>query len=122
MWRSPTPVRVRKPDVDMGEGSSKGMHLHPQPQHYQHDDDLSPFASPVRNLLADAHRQRISRHRHVWAPPATPPEYWTIEFPTTQQAAEINRRAEDMHIDKRRRIEMEALSKNGRFVRRDKQK
>lgn len=105
MWKSPTPVRTRKPDL--GESSSRK--LQPElPEPLQHDDDFSPFASPVRDRQADAHRQRISRHRHVWAPPATPPDYWTIGFPNTQQAAEINKRAADMHMDKRRKIEMEA--------------
>ena len=104
MWKSPTPVRVRKPEL--GECSRK-----PQPEAPQlaeSEGDESPFASPIREHQADAHRQLISRHRHVWAPPATPPDYWTIEFPDTQKAAEINKKAADMHTNKRRRIEREA--------------
>lgn len=104
MWKSPTPVRVRK--AEPGE-CSRGL----QPKEHQileSDGDESPFASPIRGEQADAHRQLISRHRHVWAPPATPPDYWTIEFPDTQKAAEINKRAADMHTNKRRRIEKEA--------------
>lgn len=55
----------------------------------------------------EKHKQQVSRHRHQWAPPSTPPDYWSIGFPTTQEVANINKRAEDMHVDKRRRIENE---------------
>ncbi|THH09467.1 hypothetical protein EW145_g1985 [Phellinidium pouzarii] len=72
---------------------------------------------PCRNV--EQHKKRISRHRHQWAPPTTPPDYWNIGFPTTQEAADINKRAEDIHDDKRRRIESEANSGTGRFIRRN---
>ncbi|EJD03991.1 uncharacterized protein FOMMEDRAFT_106370 [Fomitiporia mediterranea MF3/22] len=58
--------------------------------------------------VAMHHRQQISRHRHQWSPAKTPPDYWNIGFPTTQEAADINRRAADMHAQKRRRVEEEA--------------
>ncbi|KLO13662.1 hypothetical protein SCHPADRAFT_997197 [Schizopora paradoxa] len=116
MWKSPTPLRVRKPEL--GE-CSRGLRPE-EPQILESEGYESPFASPIRGNQGDAHRQLISRHRHVWAPPATPPDYWTIDFPDTQKAAEINKKAADMHVNKRRRIEREAQSKNGRFVRRDR--
>ncbi|KAI5123623.1 hypothetical protein M0805_003437 [Coniferiporia weirii] len=92
------------------------------------DPVLPPvWKSPIANqILEDPHRgigeihkKRISRHRHQWAPPTTPPGYWNIGFPTTQEAADINKKAEDIHANKRRRVETEADAGNGRFIRRN---
>lgn len=54
------------------------------------------------------HVHEISRHRNRWEAPATPPGYWDINFPDTQEAAAINLRARDMHVQKMRRVEAEA--------------
>ncbi|KAH8120283.1 DNA repair protein endonuclease SAE2/CtIP C-terminus-domain-containing protein [Phellopilus nigrolimitatus] len=72
----------------------------------------SPTAKPTIDnkhpMDVEQHKKYISRHRHQWAPPTTPPDYWNIGFPTTQEAADINRRAGNIHVDKRRRVELEA--------------
>ena len=56
----------------------------------------------------EKHKQEISRHRNNWAPPSTPPKYWSIGFPTTQEVREINREAEEMIEAKKARVEAEA--------------
>jgi len=50
-------------------------------------------------------------------PPNTPPDYWAIGFPDTQQVADINRRAKDMKTAKRKFIEDEASKEDGRYKR-----
>lgn len=54
------------------------------------------------------HKKDISKHRHKWALPATPPKYWSIGFPTTQEVEDINNHAREMSNDKRKAAEMEA--------------
>ncbi|KAI6118741.1 DNA repair protein endonuclease SAE2/CtIP C-terminus-domain-containing protein [Pisolithus croceorrhizus] len=56
----------------------------------------------------DQHKHRVSRHRHHWHRPKTPPAYWEIGFPDTQEASDINRRAAAMHEKKLVDIEVEA--------------
>lgn len=43
------------------------------------------------------HRNRVSRHREEHPRNPTPPEFWAIGFPTTQQVAEQNAVADEMH-------------------------
>jgi len=62
-----------------------------------------------------AHRQAISRHRHQWQRPTTPPAYWKIGFPDTQEVANINERAEEMHEQKQRMMEKEAGKPDGKY-------
>ena len=54
-----------------------------------------------------AHKKQISRHRHRWEAPQTPPGYWDISFPDTQEVEDINHRARQMHARKRARTESE---------------
>ncbi|KAJ7102473.1 hypothetical protein B0H15DRAFT_814794 [Mycena belliarum] len=61
-----------------------------------------------------AHKQAISRHRHNWARASTPPSYWHIGFPTTQEAESINEKAARMHSQKRHDVEAEAAG-GGRY-------
>ncbi|KAJ7785711.1 hypothetical protein B0H16DRAFT_1487726 [Mycena metata] len=61
-----------------------------------------------------SHKQDISRHRHNWAQGITPPDYWNIGFPSTQEAEKINERAAVIHQQKRRRVEEEA-ERGGRY-------
>ncbi|EIN07620.1 hypothetical protein PUNSTDRAFT_114129 [Punctularia strigosozonata HHB-11173 SS5] len=63
------------------------------------------------------HRNEVSRHRQQWAGPSTPPGYWDIGFPDTQQAAEINRRAHRMIERKGENIRHEANRPNGKYKR-----
>ena len=53
-------------------------------------------------------KQEISRRRHNWAPLPTAPKYWSIGFPDTQEAREIDREAEEMIEAKKARVEAEA--------------
>ncbi|EED78212.1 predicted protein, partial [Postia placenta Mad-698-R] len=53
------------------------------------------------------HRQEISRHRQQWERPLTPPGYWEIGFPDTQETSAINEKAREMHERKRARVEVE---------------
>ncbi|KAF9239649.1 DNA repair protein endonuclease SAE2/CtIP C-terminus-domain-containing protein [Melanogaster broomeanus] len=62
------------------------------------------------------HMQRISRHRHHWHRAKTPPGYWDIGFPDTQEASDINRRAAEMHKRKLINVEVEARNTNGRYM------
>ncbi|KAJ6573964.1 DNA repair protein endonuclease SAE2/CtIP C-terminus-domain-containing protein [Mycena vulgaris] len=55
-----------------------------------------------------AHKQAISRHRHDWERASTPPSYWQIGFPTTQEAEIINEKAATMHHQQRQNVEAEA--------------
>jgi len=81
------------------------------------------FASPMNvdeenEKEIERHKQEISRHRHNWAPPSTPPKYWSIGFPDTQEVREINRAAEEMIEAKKARVETEASTSGGRYRKR----
>ncbi|TRM59082.1 DNA repair protein endonuclease SAE2/CtIP C-terminus-domain-containing protein [Schizophyllum amplum] len=96
LWRSPTKSAARH---------------HPRCGHRE-DDDLQA------NEDIQAHRQAISRHRQQWTRAKTPPSYWEIGFPSTQEAADINERAREMHRDKMRVVDTEAKKEGGRYRRR----
>ncbi|KAG8880083.1 hypothetical protein FRB98_005351 [Tulasnella sp. 332] len=106
-WRSPSPSKQKRPTC----------------QHITAAQDMDSFvqgsfsmasALPIedQDLEADQdqHRRDISRHRHDWAPAGTPPDYWQIGFPTTQQIESINRRADAHYNAKRDRIARDANS------------
>jgi hypothetical protein len=71
-----------------------------------------------RRQAIASHKQAISRHRHRWTRGCTPPGYWDIGFPTTQQALEINEKAREMHRAKRQVVEAEAERADGRYRKR----
>ncbi|KAF9481755.1 hypothetical protein BDN70DRAFT_875891 [Pholiota conissans] len=83
----------------------------------------SPTSSPQKDRQKrrvaeiESHKKAISRHRHTWARAPTPPGYWDIGFPDTQEATEINRKAAEMHKRKQEEIEREA-ARGGRYRRR----
>ncbi len=109
LWRSPskTPVRSCKRH---GVDASFTSHRH-------HVRELSPSPSDNQpQTEIEAHKKQISRHRHNWARPQTPPGYWNIGFPDTQEARDINERAEEMHQRKLRDVEREA--ERGKWIRR----
>ena len=56
----------------------------------------------------EAHKQAISRHRAHWARGETPPRYWDIGFPDTQEVAAMNAEAARMHERKRARVAEDA--------------
>ncbi|PBK80097.1 hypothetical protein ARMGADRAFT_1003290 [Armillaria gallica] len=78
------------------------------------------WRSPKKNATPSPARRKkgISRHRYNWAQGGTPPGYWDIGFPNTQETKSINERAKEMHEKKRREIEAEAMRGDGRYVRR----
>ncbi|KAI8826632.1 DNA repair protein endonuclease SAE2/CtIP C-terminus-domain-containing protein [Fimicolochytrium jonesii] len=49
------------------------------------------------------HLQAVSRHRHVHKPPNTPPGYWDVDFPTTQEVAVNNKEAANNKAAKQNR-------------------
>ncbi|KAJ8453956.1 hypothetical protein ONZ45_g19496 [Pleurotus djamor] len=97
----------------------------PQPPLWRSPDSTPvkqrPSASPQTSKISvDRHKQNISRHRQQWVRGRTPPGYWNIGFPSTQEADEINLKAEEMHRLKQEQIEAEARKENGRYKRRDR--
>ncbi|KAG6816605.1 hypothetical protein H0H87_004697 [Tephrocybe sp. NHM501043] len=65
-----------------------------------------------------SHKQAISRHRHHWDRAKTPPMYWNIGFPNTQETEEINEQAKKMHQKKRDEVEAAVRREDGRYRRR----
>ncbi|KAJ6476047.1 DNA repair protein endonuclease SAE2/CtIP C-terminus-domain-containing protein [Mycena vitilis] len=70
------------------------------------------------NADITSHKQSISRHRHHWARPKTPPSYWSIGFPNTQEVVSINEKAREMHKQKQKIVEEEANKDGGRYKKR----
>lgn len=68
---------------------------------------VSPLTTPRRER-----KKGISRHRHQWAQGGTPPDYWNIGFPDTQEVESINERARAM-----REKRWDEVGKDGRYVR-----
>ncbi|KAG0706430.1 DNA repair protein endonuclease SAE2/CtIP C-terminus-domain-containing protein [Suillus ampliporus] len=66
----------------------------------------------------ERHKKDISRHRHHWYRAKTPPGYWDIGFPDTQETSDINQRAARMYAQKLGEVESEARSGKGRYVER----
>ncbi|TFK46043.1 hypothetical protein OE88DRAFT_1638951 [Heliocybe sulcata] len=74
-------------------------------------NDKSLDSSTARHgqpVTPTKHRNAISKHRAQWAAPKTPPGYWDIGFPDTQEAAAINERAREMRREKMREVEVES--------------
>jgi hypothetical protein len=67
-----------------------------------------------REESVQAHKHAISRHRHDWAQGTTPPSYWNIGFPSTQEAQVINEKAAEMQQQKMRMVQQEAEN-GGRY-------
>ncbi|KAF8960813.1 DNA repair protein endonuclease SAE2/CtIP C-terminus-domain-containing protein [Flammula alnicola] len=118
LWRSPTtsPVKPcsRHPNgrtEDDGRGATNTL------MHRQHDPHgASGPSSGRRQAEIDSHKKAISRHRHTWARAPTPPGYWNIGFPDTQEVGDINEKAKEMHKRKKDEIDREA-AEGGRYRR-----
>lgn len=81
--------------------------------------NAAPVASSSRRQSdIEGHKKDISRHRYTWDRPKTPPAYWNIGFPSTQEAKEINAKAERMHQEKVEGLEREVASGTGKYRRR----
>lgn len=71
------------------------------------DSAFSPsFTGGQHNI--ELHKKEISRHRHNWERATTPPGYWNIGFPSTQEATDINEKAKEMHQQKLEMVDREA--------------
>lgn len=76
-------------------------------------------SSECRKAEIDRHRKAISRHRHHWERSKTPPKYWSIGFPDTQEAADINKQAKELHEQKLAEVAKEtAAGGRGRYKKR----
>ncbi|KAF7340137.1 SAE2 domain-containing protein [Mycena venus] len=89
-----------------------------QPPLWRSPTKSSSGSKPCRNDgredAIQSHKQAISRHRHNWAQGSTPPSYWSIGFPNTQEAQMINEKAAEMHQQKMRMVQREAEN-GGRY-------
>ncbi|KAF5353691.1 hypothetical protein D9758_008664 [Tetrapyrgos nigripes] len=129
LWRSPS----------RSQSSSNDVLQRPRPcPHHSSDDiidiDDSDFGSQAPSTSKHAststssttnrrerekekeiqsHKQAISRHRDNWARGSTPPMYWSIGFPNTQEAEEINEQAREQHRRKMKEAAREAERKDG---------
>ncbi|KAF8066545.1 DNA repair protein endonuclease SAE2/CtIP C-terminus-domain-containing protein [Lyophyllum atratum] len=106
LWRSP-PTSPAKPCT-----------RHHQPTSASASGSKHHKEKENRQSEINSHRQAISRHRHHWERAKTPPGYWNIGFPDTQEAEEINERARAMHEEKRGEVEAAAGRDRGRYRRR----
>lgn len=100
LWKSPTssPTETSRPGCKCSKDNGE--------RDEARDDDII------------SRQQAISRHRHHFPAPKTPPGYWDIGFPDTQQVKEIKKAAELMHEHKERGMEMEARKPDGKYRRR----
>ncbi|BEJ02442.1 hypothetical protein CcaverHIS631_0702370 [Cutaneotrichosporon cavernicola] len=71
-----------------------------------------------RAVDIEDHQNRVSRHREVWRRPPTPPDYWKIAFPTTQEVESVNRRADEMTAAREAEVRREAAHKDSKWRKR----
>ncbi|TFK23899.1 hypothetical protein FA15DRAFT_687731 [Coprinopsis marcescibilis] len=102
LWRSPSKTLKRRECSHRNDGRG--------------DDEGTPTRQ--RQMEIESRKKGISRHRHTWTRAKTPPDYWNIGFPSTQEAAQINQKAEQMHRNKVRDIEREVNNGVGKYKRR----
>ncbi|KAH9476297.1 hypothetical protein JR316_0011871 [Psilocybe cubensis] len=111
LWRSPpnTPVKP----------CPRHSHLSSSPEEHRRraHSPSNVSGSVLRQSDIDSHKKAISRHRHNWDRAATPPAYWDIGFPSTQEASDINKKAKEMHERKKDKIAKEAAVEGGRYRR-----
>ena len=88
MWRSPESSPSKKPVcISFSDGG--------------HDES--------ENIaIKQQHKNAISRHRDQWERAKTPPRFWNIGFPDTQEVAAINAEAARRHESKRAVVTQEA--------------
>lgn len=108
LWRSPhaTPTKATSSGRrHLADASS--VPNSPSKRRGRAESDAEDAEAEEEAAVA-AHMQQISRHRQQWERAKTPPGYWEIAFPDTQEAAAINAQAREMHAQKRARVEEEA--------------
>ncbi|RDB16596.1 hypothetical protein Hypma_002805 [Hypsizygus marmoreus] len=101
LWRSPPATPVKPCAQHQHHLTASGS------RSVQRDDS---HQSEIRS-----HKQAISRHRHRWARAKTPPGYWNIGFPDTQEAEDINEQAREMHRRKQAEVEASAKRDDGKY-------
>ncbi|EJD53362.1 hypothetical protein AURDEDRAFT_111009 [Auricularia subglabra TFB-10046 SS5] len=114
------PPRWRSPSESQSQTRTRGPCRH---THQGQDDGHAPdsfeeegVAGPSSTAAAiAAHKNEISKHRHAWAPAETPPDYWHIGFPTTQEVNDINKKAARMHEQKMLHVAAEASKPGGKY-------
>ncbi|KAI0922869.1 hypothetical protein AcV5_009738 [Taiwanofungus camphoratus] len=116
LWRSPesTPSKHHKDRSDSPDVITDQI-SHPTDLPAGGEDEVEAAKRQEQAIVE--HMHEISRHRHQWEPASTPPSYWNIGFPDTQEAAAINKRAQEMHEQKRAKVDMEARQ-GGRYKKR----
>lgn len=67
----PLPPRLKAP---LWKSPSPGQSQSPPMRRHRSASPVTP--SRRRGKAIEDHRQQISRHRHNWIPPSTPPDYW----------------------------------------------
>ncbi|KDR79382.1 hypothetical protein GALMADRAFT_243412 [Galerina marginata CBS 339.88] len=109
LWRSPPATPVKPCPRHLLSNSNE-----------DHRDRIrpSPSRSVRRQSDIELHKKAISRHRHAWARATTPPGYWNIGFPDTQEVGDINDQAKEIHKRKKDDVDKEAAVEGGRYRRR----
>nr|KIR47424.1 hypothetical protein I312_03186 [Cryptococcus bacillisporus CA1280] len=82
--------------------------------------DQEQLGEEDEEQAAREHLNKVSRHREDWVKPPTPPGYWQIGFPTTQEVEEQNRKADEMARERDERIRKEAMQKDGKWRKKSK--
>ncbi|KAM6494591.1 hypothetical protein JOM56_009214 [Amanita muscaria] len=84
------------------------------------DPPFSQFGSNTdkHHSGIEDHKRLISRHRHHWARAVTPPGYWDIGFPSTQETEKINEKAKEMHRKKQFEVDRSVRAGEGKYRRR----
>ncbi|KAI5454056.1 hypothetical protein NCC49_005047 [Naganishia albida] len=114
IWRSPSPESKCKDVRGSARKCPHGRHVvgedAAEDEHGDHGDEMTEQGKQrVKN--------RISRHREDWTAPSTPPMYWNIGFPSTQDVAVINQEAQRQKEAKRAEMRREAEKKDGKYRR-----
>lgn len=119
LWRSPSKSEVIK------KATRCAVHKRASDSHGPVFDGSGDFEDESQFGISDGynrqvedHKKAISRHRHQWARANTPPGYWNIGFPDTQEAAKINEKAEEMHRKKQEEVERSVNRGEGKYRRR----
>jgi hypothetical protein len=112
LWRSPStsPAAARVRNFCTHHGSPLD-----QPDFTAGD---APVDDTPQQREIEQHRGEVSRHRARWARAETPPAYWAIAFPDTQQVEHINAEASGMHDRQLARVAAEADRAGGRYRKR----
>lgn len=136
LWRSPSKSQSqpdfhspsRRPCLNRASSRSPTRHhdanltrsvdRHPNSTRTSDSGHHRAEGSRRRHSEIAEHKKAISRHRQNWERAKTPPGYWDIGFPDTQEVGNINEKARAMHKRKKDDVEREAAMENGRYRRR----